>query len=169
MGLEGASCTNSGMGGVGELQRVGRCLATDGWRISDWRLVPEFKASGLWGFDSLAFDRREDAVDCGDSDFLDGTAGPANLELFDFGCRAESEMDTRVGGGGVTAAAENVGALPNPARGEEYFCADNVALTLRAADQFQREPVIFALDDVAKKRGRRVDVVEDNVDVAIVE
>jgi len=78
-------------------------------------------------------------------------------------------MDTRVGSGGVTAATENIGALSNAARGEEDFCADSVALTLRAADQFQREPVIFALDDVAKKRGRRVDVVEDNVDVAIVE
>jgi len=117
------------MGGVGELQPVGRCLATDDWRTSDWlaagdwRLVPEFKASGLWGFDSLAFDRREDAVDCGDRDFLDGTAGPANLELFDFGCRAEAEMDTRVGSGGVTAATENIGALSNAARGEEDFCA----------------------------------------------
>jgi hypothetical protein len=46
MGLEGGKLYEFGNGGFGELQRVGRCLATDGWRISDWRLVREFKASG---------------------------------------------------------------------------------------------------------------------------
>ena len=71
----------------------------------------------------------------------------------------------------ATLACLCVGALlaANAARGEEDLCADSVARTLRGADQFQRKPVIFVLGDVAKKSGRRVDVIEDNVDVAVVE
>src|SRR6266850_6281702 len=102
-------------------------------------------ASGSWGFDSLALDHLENAVDCGARDFLHGAAGPMDLEVVDFGCRAEAEMDARVGAGGVTAAAENVGALADAARGEEHFCADGIARARRAADQFQRKPVIFVL------------------------
>src|SRR6266850_8219597 len=103
-------------------------------------------ASGSWGFDSLALDHLENAVDCGARDFLHGAAGPVNFELVHFGSCAEAEMDARVRRGCVAAAAENVGALADAARGEEHFCADGIARTLRAADQFQRKPVIFVLD-----------------------
>ena len=78
-------------------------------------------------------------------------------------------MDARVGAGGVAAAAENIRPLPDSARGEEHFCTDGIAGTLRAANQFQSEPMIFVFDEVAKKRGRRVDVIEHNVDMAVVE
>ncbi len=132
-GLEGARPYQFGNGRVREV--------TARWEVTgDWRLGlatgTGVLASRLWGFDSLALDHREDAVDCRDRDFLDGAAGPVNFELVNFGCCAEAEMDTLVGGGGVTAATENIGALANPARGEEHFCAGGIARALRAADQF---------------------------------
>ncbi len=78
-------------------------------------------------------------------------------------------MDALVGAGSVAATAENVGALPNAADCEEHFRPDGIAWTLRTAYQFQCEPMIFVFDGVAKKRGRRIDVVEHDVDVAVVE
>src|SRR5260370_13921274 len=102
-------------------------------------------------------------------EFLGGAVGPVNLVLFDFGCGAEAEMDRGIRTGGVAAAAEEVGALADSSGGEEHLCADGIARTLRAADQLQREPVIAVLDDIAKKRGGRVDVVKDDVHEAVVE
>ncbi len=78
-------------------------------------------------------------------------------------------MKALIGAGSVAGAAENIGPLPVSARGEEHFCTDGIAGTLRAANQFQSEPMIFVFDGVAKKRGRRVDVIEHDVDVPVVE
>ena len=78
-------------------------------------------------------------------------------------------MDALVGAGTVAAAAEDIRSLSDTASGEKHFSTYGIAGTLRAADQFQSEPMIFVFDGVAKKRGRRVNVVEHNVDVAVVE
>src|SRR5262249_3878885 len=79
------------------------------------------------------------------------------------------EVDTWIGGGGVAAAAEDVGTLAYAGRGEEDFGANGVAGAFRAADEFQREPVITVADDIAEECGGRIDVVEDDVNVAVVE
>ena len=104
-----------------------------------------------------------------DRDFLGGATGPADFETVDFRCGAKAEMDAHVGAGAVAAATENIRSLPDTARGEEHFCTNGVAGTLRTTDQFQSEPMIFVFDGVAKKRGRRVDIIKHNADVAVVE
>ena len=78
-------------------------------------------------------------------------------------------MDALVGAGTVAAAAENIGTLADSSDGQEHFGADGIAGALGTPDQFQGEPVVGILDHVPKQGRRRVHIIEDNVDVAVVE
>src|SRR5438067_13235720 len=78
-------------------------------------------------------------------------------------------MDALVGAGTVAATAENIRTLADSSDGQEHFGADSIAGALGTADQFQGEPVVGVLDHVPKQGRRRVHIIEDNVDVAVVE
>src|SRR5438034_9993888 len=77
-------------------------------------------------------------------------------------------MDALVGAGTVAATAENIRTLADSSDGQEHFGGDGIAGALGTPDQFQGEPVVGVLDHVPKQGRRRVHIVEDNVDVAVV-
>ena len=121
---------------VHKLVRLGTVLDVDGKPLAEargknrprndrhWRL-----SRLLWGHGSccFAFGYLDDAIDTGKGDFLAEAAGPADFELVDPGGRTEAKVDAGVGGGSVTAAAEDVAALAGAASGHEDFRAYGVA------------------------------------------
>ena len=78
----------------------------------------------------FAFGHQDDAVDARERDVFAAAAGPEDFEFVDSRGRAKSEVETRVGGGGVAAAAEDVGALADAAGREEGFRTDGVTRAL---------------------------------------
>jgi len=82
----------------------------------------------------------DDAVDAKEGDFFPEAAGPDDFDFVDFGGGAEAEVEAEVGGGSVAAAAKDVGALANAARGEEDFGADGVAGTPKGVTFRGRSP-----------------------------
>jgi len=78
-------------------------------------------------------------------------------------------MKPLVGTRSKTAPAEHVGSLPDSARGKKHFRSDRITRTLWAADQFQSNPVVVILDDVAEQCGCGINIVYHNVDMAIIE
>src|SRR5256712_8247739 len=78
-------------------------------------------------------------------------------------------MKTRIRARGVTSSAENVTALPCTTRGQEDLRTDGIPRTLCSANQFESDPVVAVLYDIPEERGRRIHIIQDNVDAAIVE
>src|SRR5262245_6597429 len=113
-----------------------------------------------------------DGVDLVESRNLDGffcAAGPDDFDAINFGGSSQAEMQALVGAGSVAATAEDIGALAETTRGDEHFCANSVAGTLRPTDQFERHPVNRITDDISEEGGDGVYIVQHNVDVAVVE
>src|ERR1051326_3083690 len=69
----------------------------------------------------LSLNDGDDLIDCRSSDLLPGSAGPVNFNLLDLGRGTKPEMDARIGAGGITAPAENVGTLACSAGCDENF------------------------------------------------
>lgn len=90
------------------------------------------------GYGALTFNELDDAVDAGEGDFFAEATGPEDFELVDFGSRAETEVDARIGRGSVAGAAEDVRVLADAARGEEDFCADGIAWGLARGSRILR-------------------------------
>src|SRR5579859_4366532 len=118
---------------------------------------------------ALALDDSEDPVHAGDGKLLHNSVRPINFELINLGESPQPEMDALVRAGTVASAAEHMGALADSSGRQEHFCADGIAGALGTADEFQGQPVVGVLDHVPKQGRRRVHIVEDNVDVAVVE
>src|SRR5580658_5964993 len=90
----------------------------------------------------FAFDYGENAIYTGNGYLFYGAAGPVNFQFVDRGGVSQPEMDARIGAGAVAAAAEDIGALAEAAGREEDLRSNGIAGALRAAKQFQGEPVI---------------------------
>src|SRR5256885_7350119 len=69
----------------------------------------------------------EDTVNLGHRDLLYGAIGPVDFEVVDLRGGAEAEVETRIGAGGVAAAANDVGALAVAIDGQEGLGADGVS------------------------------------------
>src|SRR5437879_3000144 len=77
-------------------------------------------------------------------------------------------MKTQIRARGVTSSAENVTALPCTTRGQEDLRTDGIPRTLCSANQFESDPVVAVLYDIPEERGRRIHIIQDNIDVPIV-
>src|SRR2546426_1541104 len=78
-------------------------------------------------------------------------------------------MKTQIRARGVTSSAENVTALACTTRGEEDLRTDGIPRTLCSANQFESDPVVAVLYDIPEERWRRIHIIQDNIDAAIVE
>src|SRR5258708_4117340 len=78
-------------------------------------------------------------------------------------------MQTLIGTGGVTSAAEHVRALANSPGGNKRFRPDSISRAFRATNQFQRYPMVGILHYISEQSRRRIYVVDHHVDVTIVE
>src|SRR6516225_6317817 len=97
-------------------------------RIRVQRILPPlFRVRSDKGPGALAFNDLHNAVDAGEGDFFAPAAGPEDFEIVHFGGGAEAKVDARVGGGSVTGAADDVGALADAASAKENLGADSVA------------------------------------------
>src|SRR6202158_5195324 len=92
-----------------------------------------------------------------------------NLDFVNLRARTQSEVPACVGTRSVTSTTHYVGTLPDSARCKEDLRADGVPRALWAANQFQRQPMITVLDDIAQQRGRRINIIDNHVDVPIIE
>src|SRR5260370_3575052 len=108
-------------------------------------------------------------VDGGDENSLHNSVGPMDFQLVDLGSGSQAEVQARIRAGGVAAPAEDVSTLADSSDGQEHFGADGIVGALGTADEFQGQPVVGVLDHVPKQGRRRVHIVEDNIDVAVVE
>src|SRR5882757_3027609 len=66
------------------------------------------------------------------------------------------------------AAAENVPALGLIGGCQIHCSADGITRALWSSQQFQLYPVMAVVIDVAQQGGRRIDVIQDNIDLAVV-
>src|SRR6266568_5800191 len=119
--------------------------------------------------DPFSFDNRVYAVHCGQRNLFLRSAGPVDFHFVHFRCGSQTKMQTLIGTGGVTSAAEHVPALANSARGYKCFRSNSIARALLATDQFQRYPMVGILHYVSEQSRRRIYAVDYDVDVTIVE
>src|SRR5256885_5242967 len=109
--------------------------------------------------DSLSFHYGQDAVHAWYDNLFSLAARPLNLNFFKFcGC-PQPEMKTQIRARGITSSAENVAALVCTARGEEDLCTDGIPRTLCSTNQFESDPVVAILYDIAEQRGRRIHII----------
>src|SRR6266849_5660225 len=120
-------------------------------------------------YNSFAFFHGEEAVDCWNRDFFLCPTWPVNLHHVDFHRSSEAEVQALIGTRCIASPAEHVRALPHASGRDKYLSSDRVAGALGASHQLQRDPVIRILDDVPQQSGRRIDVIENDVDVAVIE
>ena len=78
-------------------------------------------------------------------------------------------MQSGIGIGAVTPPADYVATLADTTGGQENFGADGIPGSFGTPHQLEREPVVPILYDIAQQDRRRVRVVQDHIDVAIVE
>ncbi len=92
-----------------------------------------------------------------------------NLNFFHFRRRTQSEMQPRIRTRPVASPADHVGALPNASGSHKNLRADGIPRTFWSANQFKCDPMVPVRYNVSEERRRRVHVVQDNVNVAVVE
>ena len=78
-------------------------------------------------------------------------------------------MNAEVIGGEVAAAAEHIAALANAPRSEVDSGAHCVARTVWPSDELQLHPVVMVWNYISKERWKLVNVVDDDIDLAVVE
>src|SRR5215472_2635978 len=76
-----------------------------------------------------------DTVDSGNREFLFGSAGPVNLDLFHLRRLSQAEVYPLLRARSVAAAAEYVRALAYPARRHIDFGSDRIPRTLGSSNQ----------------------------------
>src|SRR6266436_3763565 len=118
---------------------------------------------------SFAFLQSIDAVDGGNRDLFFCAASPVNLHPVHFRCRSETEVQTLIGTRSIASAAEDVPALSCASCRDKYFGSNRITGALGASQQLYRDPVVRILDRVTQQCGRRIDVVQDHVDMTVVE
>src|SRR5882762_1997352 len=92
-----------------------------------------------------------------------------NLDFLNLRSRTQSEVHAWVGTRTVTSTTHYVCPLPDSASAKEDLRADGVPRALWAANQFQRQPMIAVLGDIAQQRGRRINIIDNHVNVPTIE
>src|SRR5882762_4565955 len=118
---------------------------------------------------NFSFFNGENAIDARDGQCLPCPARPMNLDFLNLRSRTQSEVHAWVGARTVTSTTHYVCPLPDSARCKEDLRADGVPWALWATTQFQRQPMITVLDDIAQQRRRRINIIDSHIDVPTIE
>src|SRR5882762_5766827 len=118
---------------------------------------------------NFSFFNGENAIDARDGQCLPCPARPMNLDFLNLRSRTQSEVHAWVGARTVTSTTHYVCPLPDSARCKEDLRADGVPWALWATNQFQRQPMITVLDDIAQQRRRRINIIDSHIDVPTIE
>src|SRR6266849_9185867 len=78
-------------------------------------------------------------------------------------------MQSLIGTRCIASATEHVATLADSSSGDENLGADGVARALGTAHQLERHPVVRVFHDIAQQSRRRIYVVQNHIDVAVVE
>src|ERR1035438_8927770 len=78
-------------------------------------------------------------------------------------------MNAHIVRGQITAAAEHIAVLPDPACGEVYSGSDRVPWATRAAHQLQFHPMVLIWIHIAQQYRSAVEIVNHHIDLTIVE
>src|SRR5580698_1943978 len=92
-----------------------------------------------------------------------------NLDAFYLGRLPKPEVQAKVIRRSITAAADYIRSLAHAIRGQINSGPDGITRTLRSTNQFQADPVVFVGIDIAKKRWNIMELVDHDIDFAVVE